>query len=63
LREKYGADRVLCAVVHKDETSPHMSAYVVPITKDHRLCAKEFIGDRASMTADQTSFHQAVKHH
>jgi len=63
LREKYGHDRVLCAVVHKDETSPHLSAYVVPLTKDGRLSAKEFIGNRASMTADQTSFHQAVKHH
>jgi hypothetical protein len=63
LRGKYGSDRVLCAVVHHDETSPHLSAFVVPITKDNRLCAKEFIGDRASMTADQTSFHQAVKHH
>jgi len=62
LAEKYGADRIITATVHKDETSPHLSAFVVPLTEDGRLSAKDFIGNRAKMTADQTSFAKAVEH-
>ncbi|WP_410476977.1 plasmid recombination protein [Klebsiella michiganensis] len=41
---------------------PHMSAFVVPITKDGRLSAKEFIGNRTKMSNDQSSYAEAVKH-
>ena len=61
LAKKYGADRIIVATVHKDETSPHLSAFVVPLTQDGRLSAKEFIGNRAQMQADQTSFAAAVR--
>ena len=62
LVDKYGAGNIITATIHTDETSPHLSAFVVPITKDGRLSAKEFIGNRSKMTADQTSFAEAVKH-
>lgn len=62
LADKYGADRIIVASVHRDEKSPHLSAFVVPLTQDGRLSAKEFIGNRAKMTADQTSFAKAVAH-
>lgn len=62
LASKYGAQNVFVATIHRDETSPHLSAFVVPLTKDGRLSAKEFIGNRAQMTADQTSFAKAVQH-
>ncbi|WP_267285626.1 plasmid recombination protein [Klebsiella michiganensis] len=39
-----------------------MSAFVVPITKDGRLSAKEFIGNRTKMSNDQSSYAEAVKH-
>lgn len=61
LTEKYGADRIVTATIHRDETSPHLSAFVVPLTRDGRLSAKEFIGAKAQMTADQTSFAKAVQ--
>ncbi|MEF6388186.1 plasmid recombination protein, partial [Escherichia coli] len=44
LEKKYGKDRVVAAVVHRDEATPHLSAFVVPLTQDGRLSAKEFIG-------------------
>lgn len=56
LQDKYGADNVLATVIHRDETTPHMSAFVVPKTADGRLSAKEFIGNRTQMSKDQTSF-------
>ncbi|EGL3117746.1 plasmid recombination protein [Salmonella enterica subsp. enterica serovar Schwarzengrund] len=62
LAEKYGADRIITATIHRDETSPHLSAFVVPLTADGRLSAKDFIGNRAKMTADQTGFAKAVQH-
>ncbi len=60
LEEKYGKDRVVAAVVHRDEATPHLSAYVVPLTEDRRLSAKEFIGSRKKMRDDQTSFAKSV---
>lgn len=57
---KYGADRVVVATEHHDETSPHLSVFVVPLTRDGRLSAKEFIGARSQMALDQDSFHEAV---
>lgn len=61
LVDKYGADRVVVATVHQDETSPHLSAFVVPLTKDGRLSAKEFIGDRTKMRKDQTTYAESVR--
>jgi len=60
LEEKYGKDRVVAAVVHRDEATPHLSAYVIPLTEDGRLSAKEFIGSRSKMRDDQTSFAESV---
>ena len=44
LADKFGADRIFVATIHRDETSPHLSAFVVPLTADGRLSAKELIG-------------------
>ena len=38
--EKYGEENIISAVVHMDETTPHMHLNLVPIV-DCRLCAKE----------------------
>lgn len=61
LVQKYGQDRILVATIHQDETSPHLSAFVVPLTNDGRLSAKEFIGDRAQMSLDQSTYALAMK--
>ncbi|MCP1652792.1 MULTISPECIES: MobV family relaxase [Gammaproteobacteria] len=61
LADKYGADRLITASIHRDEATPHLSAFVVPLTQDGRLSAKEFIGDRRKMQQDQTTFAEAVR--
>lgn len=33
-----------------DEKTPHLHMVFVPLTEDNRLCAKEIIGNRASLT-------------
>ena len=60
LADKYGADRIVTASIHRDEATPHLSAFVVPLTQDKRLSAKEFIGSRDKMRADQTSYAGCV---
>ena len=60
LADKYGADRIVTASIHRDEATPHLSAFVVPLTKDKRLSAKEFIGSRDKMRADQSTYAACV---
>jgi len=60
LANKYGQDRIITATVHRDELTPHLSAFVVPLTHDGRLSAKAFTGGRAQLSRDQSSFAAAV---
>lgn len=60
LADKYGADNVVTATIHRDELTPHLSAFVVPRTADGRLSAKEFIGNRTKMSRDQTTYAERV---
>ena len=60
LADKYGADNIVTATVHRDELTPHLSAFVVPRTADGRLSAKEFIGNRQKMRDDQTTYAERV---
>ena len=60
LADKYGADRIITASIHRDEATPHLSAFVVPLTQDKRLSAKEFIGSRDKMRADQSTYAACV---
>lgn len=60
LQNKYGAENVIAASMHYDEKTPHLSAFVVPKTKDGRLSAKEFIGNRSLMSKDQTTYAKSV---
>lgn len=39
--ERYGQENVISAVVHLDETTPHMHLNLIPITPDGRLCSKD----------------------
>ena len=38
--ERYGEDNIISAVVHLDETTPHLHLNLIPIA-DGRLCAKQ----------------------
>lgn len=62
LEKKFGKDNVVSLVAHFDETTPHIHAHVVPITKDGRLSAKEFIGGmRHRMSELQTDYFDSMK--
>lgn len=62
LVERHGRGNVVSAHVHRDETTPHLVAYVVPLDGD-RLNAKKWLGGKAVLSAMQTDFWQAVARH
>lgn len=57
ISEKYGRYNILYAVVHYDESTPHMHVGVVPITEDGRLAAKSYFHGRTKIKAIQDDFH------
>lgn len=60
LKARHGAANVLCINMQLDETSPHLVAYVAPLTSDGRLSAKEFLGGRSKLSAMQSEFAAVV---
>ena len=56
--ERYGEDNIISAVVHTDETTPHLHLNLIPIAGG-RLCAKKLF-DRKALTALQTDLYREV---
>ena len=57
-QERFG--HIISAVVHYDETTPHLHVVSVPLTKDGRLSARDVIGNKAKMTKTQDQFFEQV---
>lgn len=51
---------IISAVVHYDETTPHLHIISVPLTKDGRLSARDVIGNKAKMSKTQDQFFEQV---
>lgn len=60
IRERYGKQNTLYAVVHHDEANPHMHVGVLPITKDGRLSAKD-IYNRNELRTLQKEFPEELQ--
>ena len=61
LEQKHGKENVIATSIHRDETTPHLVAYVVPIDQKGKLNARSFLGGRATLSKMQTEFHSKVK--
>ena len=61
LQQKHGKENVIATSIHRDETTPHLIAYVVPIDGRGKLNARSFLGGRAALSKMQTDFHEKVK--
>ena len=57
--ERYGEENIIAAVVHNDETTPHMHLNLMPVTKDGRLCSKQLF-DKPQLQQLQTDFYETV---
>ena len=60
LKAKHGAENVVYAGVHRDETTPHMYAYVVPLDERGKLNCRAFLGGAKALSELQTDFAQKV---
>lgn len=60
LKEKHGADNVVYAGVHRDEQTPHLYAYVVPIDEREKLNCRTFLGGAKMLNEMQTDFAEKV---
>ena len=61
LKEQYGASNVVSAVIHVDETTPHLHFDFVPLTKEGKLSAKQVIGDRKQLRETQKEFLESMQ--
>lgn len=57
--DRYGKENIISAVVHLDETTPHMHLNLMPITSDGRLCSKQLF-DKPQLQKLQTDFYEEV---
>ena len=63
LEETYGKENVIATSIHRDETTPHLVAYVVPLDEETgRLNAKKNGQGSAALSKMQTKFAKRVAH-
>jgi hypothetical protein len=55
---KYGKENIISAVVHMDETTPHLHLNIVPIVNG-KLCSKDLF-DKTKLSILQTEFYEKV---
>ena len=60
LAEKHGAENVIYAGIHRDEQTPHLYAYVVPIDHKEKLNCRAFLGGSKMLNEMQTDFAENV---
>ena len=62
LIDKYGQDNITGISIHRDETTPHLVAYVVPLDESSgRLNSKKWLGGRKALSDMQTDFAKQVE--
>jgi hypothetical protein len=63
LIDKWGADNVISTHIHRDETTPHLIAYIVPFDDEKKaLNCKKWLGNRTLLQEEQTDAAQIVEH-
>ena len=60
LMDKHGTENVAGVIIHKDVSTPHLVAYVVPIDQKGKLNCKSFLGGRVKLNQMQTDFANTV---
>lgn len=60
LIDKHGEENIAGMSIHRDISTPHLVAYVVPIDQKGKLNCKDFLGGRAKLNKMQTDFANTV---
>lgn len=56
----YGEKNIIRCTLHRDEKTPHLHLVTVPLTKDGRLSAKEYLGDKKKLEALHSNYTEEV---
>lgn len=63
LIEKWGENNVISTHIHRDETTPHLIAYIVPFDEEKQvLNCKKWLGNRTLLQEEQTDAARRVEH-
>lgn len=60
LEKRHGKENILSAVIHRDETTPHMTVMAIPLDDKGKLNARHFVGSRKDLSELQTGFAAEV---
>ena len=60
LKDSYG-DNLIRATFHRDESTPHIHAVIVPLNEKGHINAKAYIGGREKLAALQDSYAEAMQ--
>lgn len=60
LKEKHGKENIAYIGVHRDEKTPHLYAYVVPLDTRGKLNCRSFLGGAKALNEMQTDFAEKV---
>lgn len=60
---RHGAENVVYAGIHRDETTAHMTAFVVPLDERGKLNCRSFLGGASALSDMQTDFAKRVGQH
>ncbi|GAW87434.1 conserved hypothetical protein [Bathymodiolus platifrons methanotrophic gill symbiont] len=60
LKQRHGVENIAYVGIHRDESTPHMYAYIVPIDPKGKLNARHFLGERNALSKMQTDFYENV---
>ncbi len=58
--DKVGKQNIISAVVHMDESNPHMHLVFCPINKENKLSAKSILGNQKSLSQWQTDYFECM---
>lgn len=63
LIEKWGENNVISTHIHRDETTPHLIAYIVPFDEEKQtLNCKKWLGNKTLLAIEQTEAAEIVEH-
>lgn len=60
LNARYGAENVLCAAIHRDETTNHLQVLIAARHENGALSSSRLMGNRDKLSALQDDFYQTV---
>lgn len=61
IEDRHGAENIISAGIHRDESTPHLYVHVVPMDRErHKLNCRAFLGGADMLSKMQTDFYESV---